>query len=39
MQSNHVHINLISSGTDGLSSLLQELAKYQTINEVFKAYP
>ena len=32
-------INLISVGTDGLSSFLQEIAKYQTINEVLKAYP
>ena len=39
MNSSNKQINLISIGTASLSSLLQELAKYSTINDVLKAYP
>ena len=39
MNSVNQQSNLISIGTAGLSTLMQELANYSNINEVLKAYP
>ena len=39
MNSSSKQINIISIGTANLSSLLQEVAKYPTINDVLKVYP